>query len=111
MLTFRSDPHLAQHNILSGLEAVLEQQQRIAQELPFVEIDRLRELVPLTHAVVFAAAQVNRAPEATTLRDLMPLCFSRAPDGVGAGTRRALRTTLLRSLPRERVRAPVAGSA
>ncbi len=74
-LTFRSDPHLAQHNILRGLEAVLEQQQRIAQELPFVEIDRLRELVPLSHAVVFAAAQVNRAPEATMLRDLMPEAY------------------------------------
>ena len=30
-----------------------------------------RELVPLSHAVVFAAAQLNRAPEATMLRDLM----------------------------------------
>jgi hypothetical protein len=49
VLTFRSDPHLAQHNILRGLEAVLEQQQRIAQELPFVEIDRLREKVVQAH--------------------------------------------------------------
>ena len=49
VLTFRSDPHLAQHNILRGLEVVLEQQQRIAQELPFVEIDRLREKVVQAH--------------------------------------------------------------
>jgi hypothetical protein len=31
--------------------------------------------VPLSHAVVFAAAQVNRAPEATMLRDLMPEAY------------------------------------
>jgi hypothetical protein len=58
-----------------GLEAALEQQQRTAQELPFVELDRLRELVPLSHTVTFAAAQVNRAPEATMLRDLMPEAY------------------------------------
>jgi hypothetical protein len=75
VLTFRSDPHLAQHNVLRGLEAVLEQQQRIAQELPFVELDLLRELTSLSHAVIFAAARVNRTPEATMLRELMPEAY------------------------------------
>jgi len=75
IVPFRTDAHLAQHNAMRGLEAVLEHEARITVELPAVVIDELREVLPLTHAVVFAAARVNRTPEATMLRDLMPEAY------------------------------------
>jgi len=75
VITFRSDAHLAQHNALRGLEVVLQYADRIKKELPGVDLERICELQPLTHAVIFAAGRVNRAPESTLLRDLMPEAY------------------------------------
>jgi hypothetical protein len=75
VIPFRVDPHLAQHNALLGLAAVLEHESRIAKDLPLVNLAELREIQPLTHAVIFAAGRVNRTPEATLLRDLMPEAY------------------------------------
>jgi hypothetical protein len=70
---FRIDPHLVQHNALQGLEIVLGHKERIEKELPFANVAELQEIRPLTHAVMLACSMVNRAPEATTLREKMPM--------------------------------------
>ncbi|MCU0693763.1 MAG: hypothetical protein MUF54_20435 [Polyangiaceae bacterium] len=75
ILPFRTDAHLAQHNAVRGLEAVLQHEDRITQELPSANLAELREIQPLTHAVLFAAKLVNRTPEATLLRDLIPEAY------------------------------------
>ncbi len=75
ILPFRTDAHLAQHNAVRGLEAVLQHEDRITQELPSANLAELREIQPLTHAVLFAAKLVNRTPEATLLRDLLPEAY------------------------------------
>ncbi|MFW5741538.1 MAG: hypothetical protein ACOC1F_14385 [Myxococcota bacterium] len=76
VIPFRFDAYIAQHNVLRGLEAVLPHEHRIEEELPYVDVDQIRELRPLTHAVVFAVNRVNRTKDASVLQDLMPEAFA-----------------------------------
>ncbi len=75
VVPFRADAHLVQHNALVGLEAVLQQTARVEAELPTVKMQDILDIRPLTHAVVHAAARVNRTPEASQLSDLLPRAY------------------------------------
>ncbi len=68
---FRGDALLAYHNVKTGASAVLEHEST-AKQLPEVKLKAIKDLPNLAMAVVFAARQVNREPEATELAVLWP---------------------------------------
>jgi hypothetical protein len=75
---FRADPSLAYHNIDSGVTAVLEREAQIAEELPKIDIARVRALPELALAVCFAAAQVDRdAPTSRGIEEKLGRARSR----------------------------------
>lgn len=57
---FRLDVVLAYHNVQRGVGALVQQEARIAGELPKVDLDHLRTLPEIALALSFAASQVDR---------------------------------------------------
>jgi hypothetical protein len=77
---FRADASLAYHNIERALDSIAPFIDQIKEELPTIHVKELAELSELALAVMFAAAQVDRANDGSTpkllveareLRDLM----------------------------------------
>lgn len=60
IIPFRADIKVAIHNVVRGVDAVLEHEDTIRSDLPKVEPKRLREIGDLAKAVEFAARQVER---------------------------------------------------
>jgi len=63
---FRADGSLAYHNVQRGLDAIAPHIDQIKVELPTVDLTRLQALGDLALAVIYAAAQVDRASDGST---------------------------------------------
>ncbi|TKD12281.1 hypothetical protein [Polyangium fumosum] len=66
MRTFRADASLAYHNIKRGLDAIAPHTDRIAEELPNIDVAELQRLDDLALAVIYAAAQIDRSSDGST---------------------------------------------
>lgn len=60
LVSFRGAVALAHRNVVQGVEAVLEHEKVIVEELPKIDIEEIRSLPELSLSVVYAATQVDR---------------------------------------------------
>jgi hypothetical protein len=60
VLTFRADAALARHNGQLGATAVLEHKERLARELPKLDLSHIRSILHLGPAVVFSAQAADQ---------------------------------------------------
>lgn len=60
VIPLRADPALAYHNALVGFDAVMEQKERIAAELPKLNLEEMSALPELGQGLIFACLSVER---------------------------------------------------
>jgi len=67
---FRADPQIAYHNVIAGLDAIAPSIDQIKDELPKISVKKLGALAEIALAVIFAAAQVDRGSDGSTMAQL-----------------------------------------